>query len=128
MTPDGAVHAHDNMIWPPNNKMVNVVLSGHVKDELSIIRDDGGIGISSAYLLINGLEKIILRDETVDLLDEDGSFTVDFEVEATKNSLVMIDLHASDTNPDETGGPNSGLVDSTYIRIPNDMDNGKSEK
>ena len=47
---------------------------------MSMARDGSGTGVSSAYLLVDGI-KIILRDDTKDLLDEDGKFTVTVEVE-----------------------------------------------
>lgn len=127
MPPTGAVHAHDNMLWPPNNKMVTVTLDGYVIDELSIARDGEGIGFSSAYLLIDGTDEIILRDETTDLLDAEGQFSVDIEVKATKGAEYIIGLYAADTESEEDGGPNSGLVDSTYIHVPHDMSAGWPE-
>lgn len=126
--PTGAVHAHDNMIWPPNNKTVTVTLDGYVKDELSIARDGEGIGVSSAYILIDGSEQITLRDETTNLLDNDGQFSIGIEVKATKGAEYLIELYAGDTEPEDDGGPNTGLVDSTYISVPHDMSGGKSGK
>jgi len=120
MAPTGAVHAHGNIIWPGNNRMVTVTLEGYVVDELSIARDGGGIGVSSAYLLVDGNE-IILRDEDTDLLDDDGSFSVTTEVEAVKGAVINVELYGTDTEPEEAGGPNSGLVDSTFIRVPEDI-------
>ena len=119
MHPTGAVHAHDNMIWPPNNKMVTVTLDGYIKDELSIARDGEGIGVSSAYLLVDG-EEIVLLGDDINLLDEAGYFSLDIEVQATKDAEYLIELYADDTNSEEDGGPNSGLIDSTYIRVFND--------
>lgn len=127
MVPTGAVHAHDNMVWPPNNEMVIVALSGYVNDELSIARDGEDIGIASAYLLVDG-NKIILRDETTDLLDVDGEFSIEIEVKAVKDTVYNVELYATDTEPEESGGPNSGLVDSTYIRIPHNIHGNKSGK
>jgi len=112
--PTGSVQAHDNCLFPPNNAMVEVTLSGCVCDELSIARDGGGTGISSAYLLVNGEETIPL------VLDSDGVFSLTKEFEARKDAVYTIELYASDTNPIENGGPNSGLVDQTYIRVPSD--------
>ena len=127
MYPAGAVHAHDNLLWPPNNKKVQVEIEGYVIDELSMVRDgDGdGIGVSQAYLLVNGI-KIILRDETTDLLNLDGSFSIVEYLEARKNAIYPIELFAADTVAEEDGGPNSGLVDSTFVRVPHDM-SGKSK-
>ena len=126
MYPAGAVHAHDNLLWPPNNKKVQVEIEGYVIDELSMVRDGDGIGVSQAYLLVNGT-KIILRDETTDLLDpDDGSFSIVEYLEARKNAIYPIKLFAADTVAEEDGGPNSGLVDSTFVRVPHDM-SGKSK-
>ena len=112
--PAGSVHAHDNLLWSPNNKMVEVTLSGYVRDELSMARDGGGTGVSSAHLLINGIETIPL------VLDANGEFSVDKEFKASKGTTYTIELYAADTNPEDQGGPNNGLVvvDQTYIRVP----------
>jgi hypothetical protein len=127
ISPTGAIHAHDNMIWPANNKMVTVTLDGYVKDELSIARDGEGFGVSSAYLLVDG-EEIVLLGDDINLLDEEGHFSLDVEVQATKDAEYLIELYANDTNPEEDGGANSGLVDSTYITVPHDMGGGNSKK
>lgn len=124
MAPTGAVHAHDNIIWPPNHKLVTVNLEGYVVDELSMARDGGGIGVASAFLLVDGT-KIILRDEATNLLGEDGSFSVRVDLPAVKGARYQIDLYATDTESGEAGGPNSGLVDSTFIRVPHDMSGDK---
>jgi len=121
LAPSGALHAYPNLIWPPNNKMVNVNLSGYVMDEMSIAREGDEIGISSAYLLIDDTDQIILLDDTTDLLDANGHFSVDIEVKASKGAEYMIELYASDTKPDE---PNSGIVDKTFIRVPHNIDGG----
>lgn len=107
--PAGAVHAYPNILWSPNNKMVEVTISGYVRDELSMVRDGEGVGIFSAYLLVNGTEQIPLS------LDGDGKFSIIREFEAEKGALYNIELYAADTNP---GTPNEGLVDRTYIRVP----------
>ncbi|MCK4605518.1 MAG: choice-of-anchor C family protein [Deltaproteobacteria bacterium] len=126
MHPAGAVHAHDNLLWPPNNKKVQVEIEGYVIDELSMVRDGAGIGVSQAYLLVNGTE-IVLRDETTNLLDpDDGSFSIVEYLEARKNAIYPIELFAADTVAEEDGGPNFGLVDSTFVRVPHDM-SGKSK-
>lgn len=121
--PTGSIHAYNNLIWPPNNKMVKVALSGNVKDELSMIRDGNGIGVSEAYILLGGVEKLILKDEEINLLDTEGNFNVDIEVKAAKGAQYYIELYASDTTPTEASGPNSGMVDFTYIIVPNDLGN-----
>jgi hypothetical protein len=97
--------------------MVTVILDGYVVDELSIARDGSGIGVSSAYLMVDG-NQIILRDEDTDLLGVDGSFSVTTEVEAVKGVVYNVELWAADTKPEEVGGPNGGSVDLTYIRGP----------
>jgi hypothetical protein len=109
--PTGSVHAYPNMIWPPNNKNVTVTLKGYVKDELSIARDGGGVGVSSAYLLVDGSTTIPI------VLDTTGRFSVAIEMEARKEAVYRVELHATDTNPVGNGGPNSGLVDSTVILV-----------
>ena len=113
MAPSGAVHAYPNLIWPQNKKEVKITLKGYVMDEMSIAREGGGHGVSSAYLLIDGTDKIILLDDTTNLLDENGYFSVDIKVKARKGTEYLIELFATDTNPDV---PN-GLVDSTHIRV-----------
>lgn len=120
--PTGFVNASNNMIWPPNNKMVAVALEGNLLDELSIARDGGGNGISSAYLYVfpDGIY-IPLKDESTDLLDENGDFSVTIEAKAVKGAVYNVELYAADTNPEAAGGPNSGFVDSTYISVPHDM-------
>jgi len=111
MPPTGSIHAYPNMIWPPNNKNVTVTLKGYVKDELSIARDGGGVGVSSAYLLVDGNTTIPI------VLDTNGRFSVTVEIKAEKGVVYKVELHATDTNSVGTGGPNSGLVDSTFIRV-----------
>ena len=123
MHPTGAVHAYDDMPaprWLPNKRTIDVKLVGYVLDEMSISRDGMGIGVSFAYLLFNGT-KIILRDQSTDLLDENGRFSVTIKVREKRTAIYKVEYYASDTVPAENGGPNSGLVDSTYIRVPHDM-------
>ena len=122
--PSGSVHAYDNMLWSPKNKMEVVTLEGYLRDQFSIARDGGGNGISAAYLLVGGTEKIILKGEGVNLIEEDGTFSLDIEVLAEKEAVYSIELYATDTNEE----PNTGLADSTYIRVPHDMGGGKSGK
>ena len=114
MPPAGAVHAYPNVIWPPNNKLVKISLSGKIYDEMSVANDGIGIGVHSAYLLINGSDTITLRDEIADLIDSDGNFRIDIDVFAKKNAGYVVELYASDTN---SGGMNWGLVDTTYIKV-----------
>ena len=42
-----------------------------------------------------------------------------------KDTIYSIELYASDTESLEDGGPNTDLVDSTFIRIPHDVSAGK---
>ena len=86
--------------------------------ELAITREGGGHGVSSAYLLIDGTDEIIIFDDKTDLLSADGHFSVEVEVKATKGSEYLIELYGTYKNPD---APNSGLVDTAYIRVPHNM-------
>lgn len=115
LPPAGAVHAARNMIWPPNNKPVEIELSGYVRDELSIARDGGGTGVSSAYLLINGSQKIELKGTETNRLDDQGFFSLRVPFKAQRNAVYSIELFAADTAP---GEPNFDLVDSTCIVVP----------
>jgi hypothetical protein len=118
MSPTGAVHAYPNKI-APNKRLVTITLDGYVTDELSIARDGTGTGVSSAYLMVDG-KKITLKDESIDLLTADGGygrFSVTAQVQAKKGAVYTVELYASDTEPIEDGGHNSGLVDSTFIRV-----------
>ena len=45
-----------------------------------------------------------------------------------KGAEYVVELYAADTESADDGGPNSGLVDSTFIRVPHDMSDGKSKK
>jgi hypothetical protein len=123
MHPTGSVHAFPNLLWPPNNKNVKVNFEGYIIDEMSMVGDS--LGVSQAYLLVNG-KKIILRDETTDLLNPDGSFSVVHKLRAKKRAIYPIELYAADTVPEEDGGPNFGLVDSTFVRVPHNR-GGKSK-
>ena len=139
MSPTGAIHAYQKLIWPPKGKCshgghnifwpfigrkVNMTLTGYVVDEMSIARDGAGIGVSYAYILVNDTE-IILRDDTTDLLEEDGSFNINVPIKADRRGVYKVELYADDTEPEEDGGPNSGLVDSTYISIPYNMSHNR---
>lgn len=127
MAPMGAVHARDNVLWPPNNKKVPVKIGGYVKDELSIARDGEGIGVSSAYILINGRKKIILRNDDennpIDLIDDDGKFSIVKKFRAKKGRVYTIELFAWDTAVPS----NFDLVDSTKVRVPKNMSNKKAK-
>ena len=114
LPPNGSIHAYHNMIRLPDNKMVTVTLEGRVSDES---------GISSAYIRVGGNDEITLID-----LGEIENFSVDIEVEASKGAEYFIELYATDGNSEKDGGANSGLVDSTFIRVPHDMSGGKSGK
>jgi hypothetical protein len=124
MHPTGAVHAYYRLHWPSNEihhplrqKEVPVTLEGYVFDELSIARDGEGIGVSQAYLEINN-RKIILKDESEDLLDENGQFKLTLRLDAEKVGVYQVKLYAADTTPEE---PNFGLVDSTKIMVQQSM-------
>ncbi len=122
MGPMGAVHASKNILWPPNHKKVSVEISGYVQDELSIARDGwDGMGVSEASIFINKKE-IILRNGTINDIDEDGSFSIVTKLRAEKGKVYTIELHAWDTN----GEPNFNMVDSTEVCVPHDM--GKKNK
>ena len=125
LPPAGTIHAHNNLIWPPNNKLVPVELSGYVRDELSMARDKKGNGVSSAYILINGTEKIVLKNASKNLLDAKGFFKVVYRFKAVKNAMYSIELFAADTNPD---GSNDELIDSTYVQVPANMSPAPQEK
>ena len=114
MWPAGAVHAYPNALVP-NKKLVTITLDGYVKNELSIARDGTGIGVSSAYIMVDG-KQITLREST-DTTPWDGRFSLTTQVQAKKGAVYEVELYASDTEPQEAGGPNSGLVDSTFIRV-----------
>jgi len=122
--PTGAVHAYPNLLWPPNNKKVKVKIQGYVFDEMSAAKDQDGVGVSEAYILINERKKIILRDETTNLLEPDGSFKVKVPLKAKKYANYKIQLFATDTAVEEDGGPNEGLVDQTKVIVPNDRGKG----
>jgi hypothetical protein len=40
-------------------------------------------------------------------------------MKAKKGAVYNVELHAADTKPAADGGPNSGLVDLTYISVDN---------
>jgi len=115
MHPTGAVHAKSDLHWPLYRKQVRVKISGYVLDELSIARDEGGTGVSSSFLEIDD-RKIVLKDDTTNLLDENGRFNINVWLRSTKGKGYRIRLYAADTAPE---GPNFGLVDSTIVPVPN---------
>ncbi len=125
--PAGAVHAYPNLLWPPNNKKVKVKITGYVFDEISAAKDGDGVGVSEVYLLINGRKKIILKDETRNLLAPDGSFKVKLPLRAIKNAKYRIQLFATDTALEGDGGPNEGLVDQTKVIVPHDRGKGNDD-
>ena len=104
LPPNGSIHAYHNMTWPPDNKIVTVTLEGRVSDES---------GITSAYIRVDGNDEVTLID-----LGEIDNFIVDIEIKASKGAEYFIELYATDGNPEKDGGANSGLVDSTSIRVP----------
>jgi hypothetical protein len=122
MHPTGAVHAHPNILWPPNNKRVVVKLTGYVLDELSITKDGGGIGVSRAFLNVDN-RIIILKDDSTNLLDENGRFDINVKLLSRKHGAYQIRLYAADNSSEN---PNFGLVDSTIVRVPINM-NGKQK-
>jgi hypothetical protein len=112
--PAGAVHAYPNVL-AATGTWVTVVLDGYVADEVSIARYGGGCGVSAASLDIDG-QKVVLRVSS-DTSPWDGRFRLPIKVLAKGGAVYKIRLSASDKRPAEEGGPNSGIVDSTYIRI-----------
>lgn len=110
-----------------HEKMVSVKIKGYVIDELSMAKDGQGIGVSQAYLLVNG-KKIILRDEKTDLLNPDGSYSIEEKFKVKKYDNLSIELYAADTVAEKDGGPNSGLVDSTIVRVTHDMKSKHKKK
>ncbi len=82
-----------------------------MKDELSIARDGGGVGVSSAYLLLDGNKTVPLN------LNGQGRFSAIVEMKAEKDAVYNVKLYAADTQPSAEGGTNSGLVDSTFISV-----------
>jgi hypothetical protein len=111
--PAGAVHAQPILQWHPFYKMLKLKLHGYVLDELSIAKD-GGIGISQAYLEVNGRKIILLgedrKGQPVNLLDDAGGFDLVTYLKPNKSGVYEIKLYAADTNAE---APNFGLVDSS---------------
>jgi hypothetical protein len=113
--PLGAVHAHPKMLkWPSKSKKGDVEISGYVLDELSIARDGGGIGVSRAFLNVDD-RIIILKDESTNLLDEDGRFKITVKLHPKRYGDYQIKLYAADTLVET---PNFGLVDSIAVSVP----------
>jgi len=77
-------------------------------------KDEGGTGVSFSFLEIND-KKIVLKDDTTNLLDENGRFNVNVWLRTKKSKVYRIKLYAADTAIE---GPNFGLVDSTIARVP----------
>ena len=111
--PTGAVHAHDNYLFPANKKIVDVTVSGYVRDEMSIVRDGGGTGVSEAHLIINGGDEIPLALDATS-----GNFSITMGFKKIKDAVYNIELWATDNiTPGGNGSPNTGLVDETYVRV-----------
>jgi len=117
MHPTGAVHAQSILQWHPFYKMLKIKLNGYVLDELSIAKD-GGIGVSQAYLEVNGKKITLLgedrKGQPVNLLDDAGGFNVVTYLKPNKSGVYEIKLYAADTNAE---APNFGLVDSTSVSL-----------
>ena len=125
MQPAGAVHGHayeKTHSWYYKShsstlkKKIVVKIDGYVIDELSMARDGEGIGVSRAFLRINGRE-IILRDKKIDLLKMDGSYRIKEVFKGNKYEHFQVELYAADTVSEEDGGPNFGLVDSARLPV-----------
>ena len=122
--PTGAVHAISDHHWPLHKKRVRVKISGYVLDELSMAKDEGGTGVSFSFLKIND-RKIVLKDDTTNLLDKNGRFNLDVWLRTKKRKVNRIGLYAADTAIE---GPNFGLVDSTIVRVPYKMSKKSKHK
>ena len=114
MHPTGAVHPRFIRYRTRHNRGISLKVKGYVLDELSIARDGGGIGVSHAFLKINN-RKVILKDDSTNLLDENGYFNIKVRPRSTRCRIYRIRLYAADTNPEVS---NFGLVDSTIVRVP----------
>lgn len=109
-TSDGAVHATPNTIPPKGRRSgheVTVTLSGHIMDKIVAIQ---GQVLKSVYLKV-GDQKIILMDENINLINDDGKFEVTTNVVATKGAAYDVSLFAVDSDEYEV------LVDDTSISI-----------
>lgn len=107
MPPVGSLYVADD--WASNGKSLALTFSGHVWDELSMIRDGVGCGVYEAYLLINGTDTIPLT------LDDMGKFSGTHTMATTRNTVVTTSLYAKDTKPDMS---NHGLVDEVTVKFP----------
>jgi hypothetical protein len=114
MAPTGAIHAYPNVV-PATDSLVTIILDGYIVDEFSIARDAAGIGVSAAYLAVDG-KQIVLRAKG-DTGAWNGKFRIPIKVLAKKGAVYKVILHGSDTWPAENGGPNSGIADATFIRV-----------
>jgi len=109
--PFGVVHAYHNYLSPPNNKLVDVEMTGRVFDALSAAHDGGGNGVAAAWLTIDG-------DWAADLvLGNQGEYSVVLQLKAKRGAHYLIELHATDTKSTEQGGPNSAIVDTTTVVV-----------
>jgi hypothetical protein len=113
MHPTGAVHAHPKMDFPHSKEIIAVKFTGYVFDELSALKDGQGFGVSEAFLEIDN-HKIVLKDDSVNLLDENGRFETTALFRKHKLQYHKIKLYAADTNLET---PNFGVVDSTKIKF-----------
>ena len=66
---------------------------------------------------------IIIKDDSTNLLDENGRFDISVKLLSRKHGAYQIRLYAADNSSEN---PNFGLVDSTIVRVPINM-NGKQK-
>jgi hypothetical protein len=57
----------------------------------------------------------------LDLTYANGCFGRNIEIQAIRGSETLIEMWATDTEPESSGGPNSALVDWTTIVVPSSM-------
>ncbi len=110
----GAVHAYPDVIWPPNNKQVDVTISGNL-----------GNTSSAAYLMVNG-QQIFLKNGQLNVLNSDGTFNVNVKILAIKKAEYTVELYAADSSSDSGGNATFALVDSTHIIVTNNKAGYKS--
>jgi len=116
LPPAGSLHVADR--WASNSKSVELTISGYVRDELSIIRDSGGSGVSTAYITLNGVETFQLT------LDDSGTFSLTHTMDADKDAEYTFSLYAADT---KEGTTNLGLVDQVTVCSPKTNDKGSGK-